>query len=289
MSFAVFTDGCSNLPGELLQRLKIRILPCTYTVQGQSVTYSGDVESFPSHEFYEQLRQGAEIRTSLINTQQFYDHFRPALEAGEDLVYVGLSSGVSGTLQAANIAAEELAEEFPQRQIRVIDSLGAGLGTGWLACRAADLREAGKSAVEAASVLLKERMQLCQFFTVEDLQFLHRSGRISASTYALGKVLDIKPLLRGDEEGHIVSSEKHRGRKRAINALVEKYSQKVRDAANNRVFISHGDCPEEAQSLADRIRQIAQPKELFVVPHEPFTGCHVGPGMLGLFFLGDHR
>ncbi len=289
MSFVLFTDGGSNLPGRLLQQLQIRVLPCTYTIDGQSVTYNGDIEAFDAHSYYEKLRAGAMITTSLLNTQLFCDHFRPALEEGLDVVYVGFSSGISGTIQAARIAADELMEEFPARRIRIVDSLGAGLGVGLLTCRGADLRAEDKSADEVADILDEERMQLCEFFTVESLHYLRRSGRISAATYALGTVLDIKPLLRGDEEGHIVSCAKHRGRKRVVNAIVDKYAEKVRDAQNNRVFISHGDCPEEAQALAERVRAIAEPKELIVLPHEPFTGCHVGPGMLALFFFGDHR
>lgn len=289
MSFAIFTDGFSNLPNRLLRQLDIRVLPCAYTVDGRTVAYSGDVDSFDAHGYYDQLRAGAVITTSLMNTQLFCDHFRPALEAGLDIVYVGLSSGVSGTLQSAQIAAEDLVEEFPDRRIRVVDSLGASLGVGLLTCRAADLRAEGKSTDETADILEQERIRLCQFFTVESLHYLRRSGRISAATFALGTVLDIKPLLRGDEDGHIVSCGKHRGRKRVVSAIVDKYADKVRDPQNNRVFISHGDCPEEAEALAERIRAIAEPKELIVVPHEPFTGCHVGPGMLGLYFLGDHR
>lgn len=289
MSFALFTDGGSNLPGKLLTQLQIRVLPCTYAIDGKSVTYNGDIEAFDSHSYYDQLRAGAMITTSLLNTQLFCDHFRPALEAGQDVMYVGFSSGISGTIQAARIAANELMEEFPGRRVRIVDSLGAGLGVGLLTCRAADLRSEGKNIDEIGDILDEERMRLCEFFTVESLHYLRRSGRISAATYALGTVLDIKPLLRGDEEGHITSCAKHRGRKRVINAIVDKYAEKVRDAEHNRVFISHGDCPEEAQALAQRISAIAQPKELIVLPHEPFTGCHVGPGMLALFFLGDHR
>lgn len=289
MSFVLFTDGGSNLPGRLLKQLDIRVLPCTYTVDGQSVTYNGDIEAFDAHSYYDQLRAGAMITTSLLNTQLFCDHFRPALEEGLDVMYVGFSSGISGTIQAARIAANELMEEFPGRRVRIVDSLGAGLGVGLLTCRGADLRAEGKSADEVADILDEERMQLCEFFTVESLHYLRRSGRISAATFALGTVLDIKPLLRGDEEGHIVSCSKHRGRKRVISAIVDKYAEKVRDAQNSRVFISHGDCPEEAQALAERIRAIAEPRELIVLPHEPFTGCHVGPGMLALFFFGDHR
>lgn len=289
MSFALFTDGCSNLPGKLLRELNIQVLPCTYTVGGESVTYSGDIEQFDSKAFYDKLRSGLEIKTSLLNTQLFIDHFRPWLEQGLDVVYVGLSSGVSGTFQAACIAAQELMEEFPGRTVRTVDSRGAGLGVGILTCRGADLRNEGLNANAVADELDKATDHLCQYFTVDDLNFLKRTGRVSGATAAIGTVLNIKPLLYGDEEGHIVARAKVRGRKKAIEAILDLYAKKVISAENQRVAISHGDCLEEAQLLADRVCQIAKPKELILCPHEPFTGIHVGPGMLALFFFGDSR
>ena len=289
MSFALFTDGCSNLPGKLLRELNIRVLPCTYTVEGESVTYSGDIEQFDSKEFYDKLRSGLQIKTSLLNAQLFMDHFRPALEQGLDVVYVGLSSGVSGTFQASCMAAEELMEEFPGRTVRTVDSRGAGLGVGILTCLGADLRNQGLDANAAADELNKATDRLCQYFTVDDLNFLKRTGRVSGATAAIGTVLNIKPILYGDEEGRIVARTKVRGRKRAIEAILDLYAKKVVDAGSQRVAISHGDCLEEAQLLADRVCQIAKPKELIICPHEPFTGIHVGPGMLALFFFGDCR
>lgn len=146
MSFAVFTDSCSNLPGSLLQHFGIRVLPCSYTVDGKQIIYGGDIEAFDAHTYYELLRQGKRVTTSLLNTQVFLDHFRPALEQGLDVVYVGLSAGISGTYQAACIAAAELRDEFPERTVCPVDSMGAGFGTGLLACRAAELRDEGRSA-----------------------------------------------------------------------------------------------------------------------------------------------
>lgn len=289
MSFTVFTDGCSNLPGTILNTRKIRVLPCTYTVGGEPFTYSGDIESFDDRAYYEMLRSGKEVKTSLINTQQFLNHFRPALAEGQDVVYVGMSSGISGTIQAARIAAAELAEEYPDRTVWVVDSLGAGFGPGLLAVRAADLRDEGKSAAQAGEILDDERMRLCEYFTVDDLNFLKRTGRVSGATAMIGTVLNIKPLLYGDNEGHIVACAKLRGRKKAMEAMVEKYATKAVHPENQRIAISHADCLEEAQQLAERIRAVAEPKELIICPHEPVTGSHVGPGMLALFFMGDSR
>lgn len=289
MSFAVFTDACSNLPNHLLKQLQIRVLPCGYILDGVADTYDGDIDAFDSHTFYDKLRSGSVLKTSLLNSHLFMTHFRPVLEQGLDVVYIGLSSGVSGTLQAARIAAEELSDEFPQRTIRVVDSLGACFGPGLLACRAADLRNEEKTAAETADILDEEVMHLLQFFTVDDLNFLKRSGRVSGATAAIGTVLNIKPLLWGDPTGHIVALKKCRGRKKAIDEIVELYRNRAIHPENQRVAISHGDCPEEAEVLARRICEICKPKELIIRPHEPFTGAHVGPGMLALYFFGDHR
>ena len=289
MSYTVFTDGCSNLPGDLIKRFDIHVLPCSYVMDGEPGIYEGDIDAFDTHAYYEKLRNGSELKTSLLNTQLFLDHFRPELEKGLDVIYVGLSSGVSGTLQAAQIAANMLNEEYSDRTVRVVDSLGAGFGPGLLSCRAAELREEGKSAKEAGDILDVEVGKLLQFFTVDDLNFLKRTGRVSGPTAAIGTVLNIKPLLWGDPTGHIVAYSKCRGRSKSIDAIVEQYRTKAVNPQNQRVAISHGDCLEEAEYLAKRICEIAQPKELIIAPHEPFTGAHVGPGMLALFFFGEER
>lgn len=289
MSYTVFTDGCSNLPGYLLRQLDIRVLPCSYTLDGVPGTFDGDLDAFDAHDYYDKLRAGAVMKTSLLNSQLFIDHFRPELEKGNDVVYVGLSSGVSGTLQAAKIAAEELMEEFSERAAYVVDSLGASFGPGLLACRAADLRNEGKSATEAGEILDEEVKHLLQIFTVDDLNFLKRTGRVSGATAAIGTILNIKPILWGDPTGHIVALSKCRGRKKAIEAILDIYRNRAIDAQNQRVAISHGDCLEEAEALAARVCEICKPKELIICQHEPFTGSHVGPGMLALFFFGDER
>lgn len=289
MSFTVFTDGCSNLPGRLLTDLNIRVLPCSYVLDGQPGVFEGDIDAFDTHGYYEKLRHGSSMKTSLLNTQLFLTWFRPELEKGLDVVYVGMSSGISGTIQAARIAMDELNEEFPDRTVRIVDSLGAGFGTGLLACRASDLRAEGKTAAEAGDILDKEVMRLLQYFTVDDLNFLKRTGRVSGATAAIGTVLNIKPMLWGDATGHIVACGKYRGRKKAVDAIVEMYRTKAIHPENQRVAITHGDCPEEAEALARRINEICPPKELIVCPHEPFTGAHVGPGMLALFFFGEKR
>lgn len=287
--FTIFVDGSSNLPGEILERLNISILPCSYSINGQPSTYNGNLSSFNAHEYYDMLRQGGTVQTSLLNTQLFVDSFRPELEAGRDVVYFGMSSGISGTIQAGRIAAEELSEEFPDRTVRIVDSLGSGFGTGLMACTAADMRAEGKSAKEVADFMDEDAHRMLQFFTVDDLNFLKRTGRVSGATAMIGTVLNIKPVLWGDTEGHITARGKFRGRKKAVAALVEEYKNGVQEAQSIRVAISHGDCEAEAKQLAEQICAAAKPKELIIAPHEPFTGAHVGPGMLAVFFHGKKR
>ncbi|MBQ2854250.1 MAG: DegV family protein [Oscillospiraceae bacterium] len=289
MQFTVFTDGCSNLPGSLLRQLEIRVLPCSYVLDGEPGIYEGDIDAFDAHGYYDKLRSGSEMKTSLLNTHLFMTHFQPELEQGRDVIYVGMSSGISGTIQAARIAAEELQEAFPERTVRVVDSLGAGFGPGLLACRASELRAEGKTAREAADILDDAVPHLLQYFTVDDLNFLKRTGRVSGATAAIGTVLNIKPLLWGDPTGHIVALKKCRGRKKAMDEIVELYRTRAIHPENQRIAISHGDCPEEAELLAERICEICRPRELIVCAHEPFTGAHVGPGMLALFFFGEKR
>ena len=289
MPYVVFTDACSNLPGDLIRRFDIHLLPCSYVLDEEPGVFEGNIDEFDTHAYYDKLRNGSELKTSMLNTQLFMDHFRTALDAGNDVVYVGLSSGVSGTLQAAQIASNMLKEEYPDRTVRVVDSLGAGFGPGLLSCRAAELRNEGKNANEAGDILDIEVTKLLQFFTVADLNFLKRTGRVSGATAAIGTVLNIKPLLWGDPTGHIVAYSKCRGRSKSIDAIVEQYRTKAVNPQDQRIAISHGDCPEEAEYLAKRICEIAQPKELIIAPHEPFTGAHVGPGMLALFFFGEER
>lgn len=289
MSFSIFVDGSSNLPGRLLRELDICILPCTYSMNGSPSTYDGSLDSFDSHGYYDMLRQGGVVQTSLLNTQLFLDSFRPALEQGADVLYFSMSSGISGTCHAARLAAQELLEEFPQRTVRVVDSMGSGFGTGLMACKAADLRAQGKDARETADIMDADAQNTLQFFTVDDLNYLKRTGRVSGATAMIGTVLNIKPVLWGDPTGHITARGKYRGRKKAMAAIAEEYRNRVEDAGNQRVAISHGDCLEDAQTLADMICEIAKPGELIIAPHEPFTGAHVGPGMLALFFHGKQR
>ena len=247
------------------------------------------MDSFDVKHYYDALRNGSKITTSLLNTHLFLEHFREALEKGQDVIYISMSSGISGTYQAAMNAKQELEEEFPERYIHIVDSRGCGFGSGLLAIRAAELKKMGTPVRQVGAMLDAEVPHMCQYFTVDDLNFLKRSGRVGGATAMIGTVLNIKPILYGTADGHIVSCAKVRGRKKAIEAIADAYAKKQVDAENRIVAISHGDCPEDALLLAEKIRQIANPKKLVIVPHEPFSGAHVGPGMLALFFYGKER
>ena len=287
MAFAVFTDGSANLPRELLDG--ISLLPNDYTVDGVPQTYWGDVDDFDGHAYYESLRNGSVVKTSLLNTQLFLSRFGSVLTQGTDIIYVSMSSGISGTYNAARLAAEELMELYSGRFVHIVDSLGCGFGTGMLAVRAAQLSREGVDVREAAAILDAEVPHACQYFTVDDLNFLKRTGRVSGVTAKIATVLNIKPILFGDSTGHIISCAKVRGRKNSVEAIVKFYEEKHMEKEGAQIFISHGDCLKDAQLLAELVRQVTPDVPITVCQHEPFSGSHVGPGMLALFFWGKER
>ncbi len=289
MSFAIFADSSCNLPRNLQERYQIQIIPFSYEQEGRLVPCPQYPDAFDGKTYYDYLRNGGRVSTSLLSVGQLVECLSPTLEQGEDVMVFVLSSGISGTYDSALQASELLEDAFPDRVVLVIDSLGAGLGVGKLAVAAAECRARGLSIIETYSAVMNDRDVLCQFFTVDDLKFLKRTGRISGVTATFGTMLQIKPILRGDEEGHIVTLSKTRGRKKAISELAELYRKRAVHPENQSVFISHGDCPEDAQTLARLVEEIAKPKELVICLHEPLTGAHVGPGMLALFFFGDGR
>ena len=287
MSFTVFADGCANLPKSITEG--ITILPCDYVVNGTATTYTGDIDTFDGHTYYEGLRNGDKVQTSLLNTQLFLTHFTPLAEKGEDIMYISMSSGISGTYNAAIAAANELMEEYPDCFIHIVDSHGCGFGNGMLALKASELSREGYSCKDAAKIMDEAVPHSCQYFTVDDLNFLKNTGRVSGVTASIGTILNIKPILFGDSTGHIISCNKVRGRKAAIAALVQKYEEKRMKEGDQRVFISHGDCLDDANKLYELVKNANPSAEITICQHEPFSGAHVGPGMLGLFFWGNER
>ena len=284
--FQILTDTSANLDTAVLQQRNIHVIPFHFYVDGQS-HFCENTAKFDGKAFYDAIRAGARSTTSQISPQAYIDEMTPMLAAGDDVLFVSMSSGISGSFASSQVAAQHLSAEFPQRTIRLVDTRGASLGEGLLALRAADMRDAGADIDETADAIFALHRNMCQIFTVEDLKYLRATGRVSGAAALVGSILQIKPLLKGDDEGIIVCFSKLRGRKRSIQAMAERYDELVKDAEAQTVGIAHADCPEDAEMLAALLRRNHPPKEIMTVVYEPVTGSHVGPGALALFFLGD--
>lgn len=286
MSFAIVTDSTANLTARQLEENNIIEIPFSYFLKEQEYNCR-DLDSFDDKKYYEAIRNGMKITTSQINPQCYIDSMQPLLEAGKDILFIGISSGISGAYASAMTAKNQLLEAFPERRIELIDSLGAGLGEGLLVLKAAKCRLNGMELEETAQRLLFVRERIYQVFIVDDLMHLRRTGRLSNIGAIVGSVLGIKPLLKGSAEGKIIAFEKIRGRKNAIKKMAEKYFSLVQNPAHQTIGISHADCEEDAEYLAGLIREKLAPKEIILAKYEPVTGSHVGPGALALFFEGD--
>lgn len=285
-NFAILTDSAANLTAKQLRDNDITAIPLPYFFKGKECACE-ILETFDDMAYYAALKNGERVTTSQINPQKYTDFFRPFLEGGKDILFIGFSSGISGSFSSAKMAREQLAEEFPERKIELIDSLGASLGEGLHVLRAASCRKDGMSLKETADEVRKHIPKMYQVFTVDDLMHLKRTGRLSNLSATVGTVLGIKPLLKGNGEGKIVSFGKVRGRAKIIAALAEKYRELAKNPENQTVGISYADCKEDAEQLAALIKKANPPKDLLIVKHEPATGSHLGPGALALYFEGD--
>lgn len=281
--FRVITDTSANLPTDLVKQKDILVIPFNYYVNGVQNTCL-DTNGFNGHRFYQAMREGADVTTSQINPQNYIDLMQPILEGGEDILFVGMSSGISGSFHCAELAAEELNEKYPQRKIRLVDTLGASLGEGLLVLRAVKDKLLGLTIEEVHEKLLELRHRLCNIFTVDDLKYLRKGGRLSNLSFIVGTILHIKPLLKGNEEGRIVAFAKLRGRKKALEELAARYDEYVVNPEAQTVGIAHADCSEDAERLISLLNRHKPPKEILNVCYEPVTGSHVGPGTLALFF-----
>lgn len=279
----IITDNAANLPKALREQYGIEELCLTYTVDGVPADTS---EEFDGREFYEALRRGASVQTSMVTPDAARKGMEPYLINGEDVLYVGLSGGVSGTCWGVGLVARELAEQYPERKIRVLDTRGASLGEGMIVLAAAKLAAEGH-VIEEIVVRCEELCgKMRQHFMVDDLKFLRKGGRISGSAALAGTLLQIKPILQGDEEGKIVQLAKVRGRKAGMEELVALYDRMVEDRSAP-VGISHASSPADALHIATRLRQVGCTGEILTVCHEPVTGAHVGPGMLAVYFYSE--
>ncbi len=284
--FAIITDTSANLDRSWLEAHNVLAIPFHYMVKGQDCTCL-DTENFDGKTFYNAMREGEKVTTSQITPQAYHDMMRPVLERGEDILYISMSSGISGSYSQAEFAARELREEFPERTIYTVDTLGASLGEGLLVLQAVECRDRGEKLEDIYNKLMDVRHSMCQVFTVDDLKYLRNTGRLSNMAAIVGMVLNIKPLLKGNTEGKIVSFAKIRGRRRAIQGMAEHYDKLVRDAGQQIIGIAHADCQDDVDYLISLLRANHPPKDILTVMYEPVTGSHVGPGTLALFFFGD--
>ena len=286
MNYQIITDTGCDFPFQMYDDLKLKVVPLSVLYKGQ--TYTSYSEEWLK-ELFAGMRAGETSSTSAINPEGWAQAMKPVLEAGQDVLVLTFSSGLSTTYQSAVIAANELQETYPQRKIRVVDTLCASLGQGllvWYACKKRD----GGMDLEALTAWCEEyRMKLCHWFTVDDLMFLKRGGRVSTATALVGTMLQIKPILQVDKEGRLVSTSKTRGRKASIQALAAKMGELAIPNTNDTVFICHGDCQEDANYLAQQVKEKYGVKNVFIYYVGAVIGSHSGPGTLALFFLGENR
>lgn len=283
----LFTDTSANLPVSIIREYGVEVVPFSYTVNGKEVPYSAETD-FNGKAFYEAMRAGAEVKTSMINVSDFMAAFEQWIAKGDAVIYVGMSGGISGTAHSAKLAAEELLEKYPAAKIAAIDTYAASLGEGFLVIETAKMIERGDPFLKIVKKIELLRKNMCQFFTVDDLAYLRKGGRISGAAAVVGTVLNIKPILRGDENGKIVLCGKIRGFNKSMEALANKYDELVFDKTAD-VGIAHADNPEGAQRLENILRTKGFSGELLKVVYEPVTGSHVGPGTIALFFMGEHK
>ena len=288
-NYVIITDSAGDLPQSLVESRNIHVIPMTVTMGDASVPHYPDERNMTSKEFYAKLRSGETASTSALNPEQLKEAARPFMEEGKDILYIGLSSGLTSTISAAQVAFSELTEEFPDRKAYAVDSLMASFGQGMFVIMACDKRDEGMEFDALCEYLDKKRHDVCAWFTVDDLFHLKRGGRVSAATAIVGSVLNIKPILHVDEEGHLINVAKARGRKASIKALLAQMQETLIEEEKNYVYISHGDCESEAVDLANMIKEQLGVPEVVISTIGPVIGAHSGPGTIALFFLGKHR
>ena len=284
MSYQIITDSCCDFTEAQYQERNVLCAPLTVLYNGESHSNFSDPAAVKA--FYDQLRGGVTATTSAVNPDGWAGLMKPVLERGDDVLVLAFSSGLSTTYQSAVIAAKELREEYPERTIHVIDTLCAALGQGLLVHYACRKRDEGMTIDKLAAWVEAHKLNLCHWVTVDDLGHLKRGGRISATTAIVGTMLNVKPIIHVDNDGHLINSAKVRGRKAALDYLMKKFDETA--TAKDTVFIAHGDCPEEAAALEAQLRQRGV-QDILTGYVGPVIGAHTGPGVLVIFFMGSHR
>lgn len=285
--YVIITDSSCDIMPELLAEWEVPFVSLT-------VKFDEDVESFenfemPFDQFYERMRKGNVARTAAVNMEAFKNAFEPYLQAGKDLLYIGFSSGLSTTVNSGAMAAKELMEAYPDRKIVTVDTLAASAGHGLMVYLTVQEKRKGATLEQAAKFVEDTRLHICHWFTVDDLVYLKRGGRVSATAAFVGGVLKIKPVLHVDDAGHLINMCKVRGRRASIKALADKFGELAVDPENNTVFISHGDCIEDARLLEQMLTERFGATVKVITYIGPVIGSHSGPGTLALFFVGRER
>ena len=286
MSYQIITDSACDYPTHMYKELDLVSVPLTVLYKGE--TYTEYTEDFLK-ELFAGLRAGESASTSAINPEGWATAMESVLQNGKDALVLTFSSGLSATYQSAVIAADELQEKYPERKIIVVDTLCASLGQGLLVWYACKKRDEGMGLEELATWCKDHLQNLCHWFTVDDLMCLKRGGRIGAASAMIGTMLQIKPVLKVNEEGRLVNTAKVRGRKASIEKLVSLMGETQIPGENDTVFICHGDCLEDAQYLAQRVKEEYGVKDVLIYYVGAVIGAHSGPGTLALFYIGQHR
>lgn len=287
--YVLMTDSSCDLPDELAKELGLTVLPLSFVQDGKTYRNYLDCREMPSKVFYKNLRDGHTAVTSGVNIDAATTAMEEILKSGRDILCLNFSSALSCTYASCVSAANELREKYRERTIEVVDTLAASLGQGLLVYLTAQKKKAGAALAEARDFAERMKQHVCHWFTVDDLMHLRRGGRVSTATAIVGSMLSIKPVMHTDDAGKLTPVGKVRGRKKSILALLEKMEELVIDPEKQTVFISHGDCEEDAQFLAEQIKARFHIKDILIHPVGPVIGAHSGPGTLALFFIGQHR
>ena len=286
MNYQIITDSCCDFPTPMYETLGLSFVPLSVEFRGET---NDDRNDDSLKEMYDGLRSGQAAKTSAVNPSRWGEVIEPALAAGQDVLVLAFSSGLSTTYQSAVIAADELREKYPERTIYVVDTLCASLGQGLLVWYACKKRDEGMSLEELHTWAEENKFHLCHWFTVDDLMYLKRGGRISAATAVIGTMLKVKPVLHMDDEGHLINMFKVRGRKAALEAIADKLGELGKGYDNSTMFISHGDCLEDARYVEKLVREKYGVKDVFINYTGAVIGSHSGPGTVSVFFMGEHR
>lgn len=287
--YKIFSDSTTDLSPELIREMDVEILPMPFVMNGQAYLNYPDEREMGSKEFYNRLRAGESSSTNQLNRIQLSEAFEPWLKKGFDILYIAFSSGLSGTYNTSCIIARELMEKYPERKIEVVDSLAASMGEGLLVYNACLQKKVGLSLEKLKNWLENNRQKISQWFTVDDLNHLKKSGRASGTAAFFGTMLGIKPVMHVDEEGHLVFVEKVRGRRASLDALVNHMIKTVDKPEEHVAFLSHGDALEDAKYVARKIREKIHIKDIFINSIGPVIGAHSGPGTIALFFTAKHK